>query len=152
MRMCVGSSPTSGTNLSTTTMDNINAYKQAYVALKKKFKLKDIVVLFHNGKYAISPCLTVIDQNDNKQNIYVDDKYHNVDFAYIDEFHGRYGRVPPWMVAKAMFDLAKWFSIYMISSKSMEDIDCNIYKKEYFTILRKGLQLEQFLITEELAS
>lgn len=133
-------------------MDNINAYKQAYEAFKKKFKLKDIVVLYHNGKYAIRPCLTAIDQNDNMQNIYVDDKYHNVDFAYVDEFCGRCGRVPPWMVAKAMFDLAKQSSIYMISSKSMEDIDCNRHKKEDFTILRKGSQVDCFLIEADFTS
>lgn len=127
-------------------------YQKAYIALKKKFKLKDFVVLFHNGKYAIRPCLTAIDQDGNSQDIYVDDKYHNVDFAYIDEFRGRFSRVQPWMVAKAMFDLVKQSSIYMISSKSMEDIDCNRHKKEDFTILRKGLQLEQFFIEADFTS
>ena len=133
-------------------MDNINAYTQAYEAFKKKFKLKDIGVLFHNGKYAIRPCLTAIDQNGNKQNLYVDDKYYNVDYAYVDEFCGRCGRILPWMVAKAMFDLAKQSSIYMISSKSMADIDCNIYKKEYFTILRKGSQVDCFLVEADFTS
>ena len=133
-------------------MDNKAKYLKAYDALKKKFKLKDFVVLFHNGRYAIRPCLTAIDQDGNSQDIYVDDKYHNVDFAYVDEFRGRFSRIQPWMVAKAMFDLVKRSSIYMISNKSMADIDCNICKKEDFTILRKGLQLEQFLIIEELAS
>ena len=132
-------------------MDNINTYKQAYEAFKKKFKLKDIVVLYHNGNYAIRPCLIAIDQNDNKQNIYVDDKYHNVDFAYVDEFCGRYGRVPSWMVAKAMFDLAKWSSIYMISSKSMADIGWTC-KKEDFTILRKGSQVDCFLVEADFTS
>ena len=56
------------------------------------------------------------------------------------------------MVAKAMFDLTQQSSIYMISSKSVEDINFSICKKEDFIILRKGLQLEQFLIDEELAS
>ena len=133
-------------------MDNKAKYLKAYDALKKKFKLKDIVVLFHNGKYAIRPCLTAIGQDGYRQDMYVDDKFHNVNFAYVDEFHGRYGRVQPWMVAKAMFDLAKQSSIYMISSKSMEDIDCNRHKKEDFTVLRKGSQLEQFFIEVDLTS
>lgn len=103
-------------------------------------------------KYAIRPCLIVIDQDSNTQNMWVDDKFHNVDFAYVDEFCGRCGRVQRWMVAKAMFDLVKQFSIYMISSKSMAEIDCCIHKKEDFTILRKGLQLEQFYIEADLTS
>ena len=133
-------------------MDNKAKYLKAYVALKKKFKLREIVILFHNGRYAIRPCLTAIDQEGNTQSMWIDDKFHNVNFAYVDEFHGRYGRVQPWMVAKAMFDLAKQSSIYMISSKSMEDIDCNRHKKEDFTVLRKGLQLEQFFIEADLTS
>lgn len=133
-------------------MDNKAKYLKAYDALKKKFKLKDFVILFNIGKYAIRPYLTAIDQNGNRQTIYVDDKFHIVDFAYVDEFRGRYGKVQPWMVAKAMFDLTQQSSIYMISSKSVEDINFNIRKKEDFIILRKGLQLEQFLIDEELAS
>lgn len=132
-------------------MDNKAKYLKAYNALKKKFKLKDIVVLYHNGKYAIRPCLTVIDQNDHKQYIYVDDKYHDLDFAYVDEFRRRYRRVPPWMVAKAMFDLAKQSSIYMISSKSMVDIGWTC-KKEDFIILRKGSQVECFLIEVDFAN
>lgn len=127
-------------------MDNIKTYKHAYDAFKKKFNLKDIVVLYYNGKYAIRPCLIAIDQDGDKQNMWIDDKIHNVDFAYVDEFHGRYGRVQPWLVAKAMFDLAKHSSIYMISSESMNDILCNRHKKEDFTILSKGMQLEQFLV------
>ena len=133
-------------------MDNKAKYLKAFNALKKKFKLKEIVVLFHNGRYAIRPCLIAIDQEGNKQSIWIDSKIHNVDFAYVDEFHGRHSRVLPWMVAKAMFDLAKQSSIYMISGKSMEDINCNRHKKEDFTILRKGLQLEQFLIETDLTS
>lgn len=133
-------------------MDNKAKYLKAYEAFKKKFKLKDIVVLFHNGKYAIRPCLTAIDQDGNRQNMWIDDKYHNVDFAYVDEFHERHGRIQPWMVAKAMFDLAKQSSIYMISNKSMNDIDCNIHKKEDFTILRKGSQVYCFLIEADLTS
>ena len=133
-------------------MDNKAKYLKAYAALKKKFKLREIVILFHNGRYAIRPCLTAIDQEGNTQSMWIDDKFHNVNFAYVDEFHGRYGRVQPWMVAKAMFDLAKQSSIYMISSKSMADIDCNRHRKEDFTILRKGLQLEQFFIEADLTS
>ena len=130
-------------------MDNIKTYKQAYEALKKRFKLKDIVVLFHNGNYAIRPCLAAIDQDGNKHGMWIDDKIHNVSYAYVDEFRGRRGRIQPWMVAKAMFDLAKRSSIYMVSSKSMAAVDCNICKKEDFTILRKGLQLEQFLVDSD---
>ena len=133
-------------------MDNKAKYLKAFNALKKKFKLKDIIVLFHNGKYATRPCLIAIDQDGNMQNMWVDDKFHNVDFAYVDEFLGICDRVQHWMVAKAMFDLAKQFSIYMISNKSMGEIDCNIRKKEDFTILRKGIQLEQFLIDVDLIS
>jgi len=127
-------------------MNNKAKYLKAYDTLKKKFKLKGIGVLFHNGKYAIVPCLFAIDQNGNKQDMQVDDKIHNVDFAYVTEFRGKYGKVQSWMVAKAMFDLAKQSSIYMISSKSMEDIDCNRHKKEDFTILRKGSQIDCFLV------
>lgn len=133
-------------------MDNKAKYLKAYDALKKKFKLRKIVVLFHNGKYAIRPCLNAISQDGNEQSMWIDDKFHNVNFAYVDEFRGRYGRVQPWMVAKAMFDLAQHSSIYMISSKSMADIDCNICKKEDFIILRKGLQLEQFLVEVDFTS
>ena len=106
-------------------MDNKAKYLKAFDVLQKKFKLKDIVVLFHNGKYAIRPCLVAIDQDGNKQDMWIDDKYHNVDFAYVDEFRGKYGRVQLWMVVKAMFDLVKRSSIYMISNKSMADINCN---------------------------
>lgn len=135
-------------------MDNKTKYLKAYDALKKKFNLKDIVVLFYDGKYAIRirPCLTAIDQNGNKRNLWVDDTIYNVDFAYVDEFRERYGKVQPWMVAKAMFDLAKHSSIYMISNKSMNDIDCNRHKKEDFTILRKGSQVYCFLIEADLTS
>lgn len=133
-------------------MDNKAKYLKAYDALKKTFKLREIVILFHNGRYAIRPCLTAIDQDGNRQDIWVDDKFHNVNFAYVDEFHGRYGRVQPWMVAKAMFDLVKQSSIYMISSKSMEDIDCNRHRKEDFTILRKGSQVDCFLIEADFTS
>ncbi len=135
-------------------MDNKAKYLKAFNALKKKFKLKDFVILFYNGKYAIRirPCLIAIDQNGNRQNMWIDDKIYNVDFAYVDEFHGRYGKVQPWMVAKAMFDLAKQSSIYMISDKSMEDIDCNRHKKEDFTILRKGSQVDCFLVEADFTS
>ena len=133
-------------------MSSKKNYILAFNALKKKFKLKDIVVLFHNGKYAIRPCLTAIDQDGNKHSIWRDDKIYNVDYAYVDEFRGRHGGVLPWMVAKAMFDLAKRSSIYMISSKSMVDIDCNICKKEDFTILRKGSQVDCFLVEADFTS
>jgi len=133
-------------------MDNKAKYLKAYNALKNKFKLKDIVVLFYEEKHEIRPCLIAIDQDGNKKNIYVDDKFWNTDFAYVDEFRGKYGRVQPWMIAKAMFDLAKLSSIYMISNKSMADIDCNIYKKEHFTILRKGSQVDCFLVEADFTS
>ena len=127
-------------------MDNKAKYLKAYNALKNKFKLKDFIVLFYNGRYAIRPCLNAIDQDGNVQDIYVDDKYHNVNFAYVDEFRGNFSRVQPWMIAKAMFDLVKQSSIYMISSKSMEEIYCDRHKKEDFTILRKGSQVDCFLV------
>lgn len=66
-------------------MIDVKTYKKAYELILKKFNLKDIIVEFSNGKYEIRPCLVAISQDGCKQNMWIDDPFYNVNYAYVDE-------------------------------------------------------------------
>lgn len=139
-------------------MSNKKNYILAFNALKKKFHLKNIKVerWSENTKpYIVVECI-----NGNRLFPLIDDlcKPYHYSYANIDDFYketdanANANANTNLKAAKALFTLAQKHSIYLIPARinPMKVFWKNEQRKYLF--INKVCSVEQFLITEELAS
>ena len=148
-------------------MNNRILLTKAFNDLKDLFNLKDICVTFWSSEhrthqyrtyqYRSRPYLMAITDDDQHIALNVADPYHRFDYAYVDEFDkSKYipdspfveasVSIQPWQIAESLFNIAQQPTIYLF----MPNIDPYYCDEKQYILLKKGVQLTEFLVYADL--
>lgn len=139
-------------------------FTKAFNAMIARWSLKDIHVKFwadthykNVGPYRCHPYVCVVNDK-GEQSLLKRDKYHVIDYVYVDEFNKNdyipvtpFGTprisIQPFQLAHTLFRIAQDDPIYYIPS-NVDPYYCDLSK---YVMLRKGIQLNMFLVESDLA-
>lgn len=143
-------------------MNDEALFTKAFNTMIERWNLKDIRVKFWEDRhykagdpYMCRPCVCAVNDK-GEQALYRRDKYHVIDYVYVDEF-SKDDYIPvipsgtprvsiqPFQLACALFRIAQDDPIYYVPS-NVDPYYCDLSK---YVMLRKRAQVNMFLVESD---
>lgn len=144
-------------------MDDEALLTKAFNAMKARWGLKDMHVMFWAGRptkhpYLCRPYVCAVNGKGELSSLRRRDVLHVVDYVYVDEFNtdayrpdSLYGTprspIQPFQLARALFKIAQDDPIYYVPP-SVDPYYCDLSKH---IMIGQGVQLDEFLVQSDLA-